>query len=89
MRARWARGARSPARADRALGRHDREDAGVEQRDERLDGLEPRAGAPAGEDVDAQRHESPGLGLAERIAHAGGVGAHEVLLQLAAGAREG
>src|SRR5512147_246956 len=67
----------------RALGWDHGEYVGIEKPHERLDGLEPGARATAGEDVDAQRHEGPGLGLAEGLADARGVRAHEVLLQLA------
>ena len=57
--------------------------AAVEHRDEPLERLEPHAREALGQHVRAQQHERARLGLAERLADARGVAAHQVQLQLA------
>ena len=55
----------------------------VEHGDEQVEGLGPDAAEALGEDVRPQQHQAAGLRLAQGLAHAGGVAADEVELQLA------
>ena len=75
-------GRQVPARPDRSLRGHDGVDAGVEQRDQQLEGLEAHAGEALGEHVGPQQHQRARLRLLEGGAHAGRVGAEQVELQL-------
>ena len=70
------------ARAQRAELGHARGDPGVEQREDRLRDLGPRARAPHRQRARPQQHHRPHhLGL-DRRPHAGGVRAHERALEL-------
>ena len=55
--------------------------AGVEQRDERLEGFEPDSRVALGEHVGAQRHGGADLADRQRLANARRVAPHEVALE--------
>ena len=76
------------AGADAALRGDDGVDARVQHLDQELERLRAHAAEALGQHVRAQQHEGARLGLVERLAHARGVAAHQVQLELArAGSR--
>jgi hypothetical protein len=56
--------------------------ASVQQLDEEVECLEPDAGVALGQNVRAQRHRGSNHGNRQRLAHAGGMAAQQVDLQL-------
>ena len=66
---------------DRAAARHVGMDAGVEQREQRLERLDADARVALGQHVGAQRHRRAHRAHRQRLADAGGVAAHQVHLQ--------
>ena len=77
----WASGARSPlAPTEPRLGTCGM-DAGVEQREQRLERLDADARVALGQDVAAQRHRGAHRAHRQRLADAGRVAAHQVHLQ--------
>ena len=88
-RARSGRAARGRRCAERAVLGHERRDAGVEQREDRLGDHRPGARAAHRERAGPQQHHRPHDLALDRRAHAGGVRAHQRALQLARAARPG
>ena len=68
--------------ADRAAARHDRQHAAVEQREQQLDGLDPRARVALRERVRAQEHRRADDLVGVRLADAARVRAEQPQLQL-------
>ena len=68
--------------ADAALAGDHRQHAAVEALGQELDGLGPDPGMGLQQAVDAGGHQGPGLLLGQRLAHAGGLAADQVQLQL-------
>ena len=70
------------ARADRAAGRHPRQDTAVEAFDQQLDCLDPRAREPLRERVRPQQHRRAHDLRRIRLAHTAGVAAQQPQLEL-------
>ena len=71
------------ARADGAARGDVRDDTGDEEREQQLDGLEPRAGVPLRERVRAEQHRGPHDLVRIRLPHAAGMAPQQAELQLA------
>jgi hypothetical protein len=68
-------------RADRALLRHHRMDAGIDEGQQAVDHLDPRRRVVAGEGIGPQQHGGAADFLGKRLAHAGGMRADHLGLE--------